>query len=178
MRRVRKAGRPPKFAEPRRPVTLTLPERTLRQLAAYDADRAKAIVRLAEAVLGGRTNGSPAVRLVEVAPETSVIIVGASRLLPRLRFIRRVEVSPGCYLLMIPTGTPIESVELELLDLIDDVPAADGPERALLVRLHDLLRRVRRGSQVSKAEILLVSRDQGGRPVRSRRTASAAPTGT
>ena len=36
-------GRPAKFAEPSRPVTVTLPERVLQLLAAVDADRAKAI---------------------------------------------------------------------------------------------------------------------------------------
>jgi hypothetical protein len=43
-----KIGRRPKFRGPRRPVTVTLPERTLATLAAIDADRARAIVKVTE----------------------------------------------------------------------------------------------------------------------------------
>jgi hypothetical protein len=140
-------------------VTVTLPERTLRQLAGYDADRAKAIARLAEMVLGGGKNAPSKVRLVEIERGTSVIVVGSSRSLARLRFLRRVEVSPGCYLLVIPSGTPIESLELELVDLLDDIPHDEEGERRLVDQLRTLIRRSRRGNRVSKAEILLISSD-------------------
>ena len=51
-------GRPPKFDEPRRPVTVTLPKRTLSALAALDADRARAIVKLVDAALSSKKNGA------------------------------------------------------------------------------------------------------------------------
>jgi hypothetical protein len=41
----KKKGRPPKFRESRRPVTVTLPETTLARLAAINTDRAQAIVK-------------------------------------------------------------------------------------------------------------------------------------
>ena len=45
-----RTGRPAKFAEPSRPVTVTLPERILDLLAAVDSDRAQAIVKTVEAI--------------------------------------------------------------------------------------------------------------------------------
>ena len=45
-----RGGRPAKFAEPSRPITVTLPERVLNLLAAVDPDRAKAITRLVDAL--------------------------------------------------------------------------------------------------------------------------------
>jgi hypothetical protein len=40
-----RGGRPRKFAEPTRPVTVTIPDRTLKQLVHIDKDRAKAIAK-------------------------------------------------------------------------------------------------------------------------------------
>ena len=43
-----KGGRPAKFDEPSRPVTITLPDRILDRLKEIDADRALAIVKAVE----------------------------------------------------------------------------------------------------------------------------------
>ena len=48
--KAKRTGRPAKFAEPSRPVTVTLPERILDLLAAVDSDRAQAIVKAVEAI--------------------------------------------------------------------------------------------------------------------------------
>src|SRR3954452_17824720 len=45
-------GRPRKFITPSRPVTVTLPEPVLEALAALDGDLGRAIVRLAQPILG------------------------------------------------------------------------------------------------------------------------------
>ena len=44
-------GRPPKFDEPSRPITLTLPESTLEGLRQIDADRGQAVVKLTRGAL-------------------------------------------------------------------------------------------------------------------------------
>jgi len=46
-----KGGRPRKFAEPSRPITITLPEKTLRSLERIDTDRGRAIVKVTERAL-------------------------------------------------------------------------------------------------------------------------------
>ncbi|HSD10439.1 MAG TPA: hypothetical protein VLF14_05625, partial [Candidatus Binatia bacterium] len=64
----RRGGRPPKFDEPRRPVTITLPERTLRRLTAVDEDLATAIVKLGDSTVSREEQTAKLVEVVEVAP--------------------------------------------------------------------------------------------------------------
>lgn len=153
--RINAGGRPPKFPEPSRPVTVTLPERTLRRLAAVDEDRARAIVKVTDAVAGGAGAAKP-VEIVEVEAGTAIILVGASRSLRRIPFLRPVEVAPARYLLTVPSGTPVESLEVAILDVIEGLPPADEDERALLQELREQIRGFRRGQQMSKAEVLFV----------------------
>jgi hypothetical protein len=154
-------GRPPKFREPRRPVTVTLPERTLRLLAAVDKDRARAVVKVTDAALASTdTAEKKLVDVVEVMPGVGIILVGVSRCLRQIPWLRLVEVAPARFLLSMPSGTPVELLEIALEDLREAVPRADGSERAILDRLHALMRTLRRGRSVSKAEILFV--DTGG----------------
>jgi hypothetical protein len=156
-------GRPPKFREPRRPVTVTLPERTLRLLAAVDKDRARAVVKVTDTALAPTDRAEKKlVEVVEVMPGVGIILVGASRGLRQIPWLRLVEVAPARFLLSIPSGTPVESLEIALDDLREAVPPADGRERAILEQLHALMRTLRRGRSVSKAEMLFV--DTGGRP--------------
>jgi hypothetical protein len=163
-KRRRPAGRPPKFAEARRPVTVTLPERTLRQLEALDADRARAIVKAAEATAaaGGRGQ-SPSVRLVEVEPGTAIIVVGPSRTLRRMELLRLVEVAPSRYLLALPPGTPTESIEVALLDALESLAPDETAERLLLNELRAGLRDLRHRRVMSKAEIIFVATERGAR---------------
>src|SRR5215813_253062 len=92
-----KNGRPPKFHEPRRPVTVTLPESTLARLASINADRARAIVKVTDAAMpeGAKQEG---VRVVEVSPGLGVIIVGPSQMLRKIQWLRLVEVAPTRFL--------------------------------------------------------------------------------
>jgi hypothetical protein len=149
-------GRPPKFNEARRPITVTLPERALRLLEAVDPDRAKAIVKLAEMATGVGGNPTEPVDVVEIAPGKALIFVRPSRTLKRIPGLRLVEVSPGRILLTIPSGTPVESLEVAILDLLENLPEADAGERPLLDTLRRLLSKQRRGTGVSKAELLFV----------------------
>ena len=152
-----RSGRPPKFREPRRPVTITLPERTLRLLAAVDRDRARAVVRVTDTVVSsGDAADTRLVDVVEMLPGVGIILVGPSRYLRRIPWLRLVELTPGRLLLSIPSGTPVESLEIAVHDLLEAVPAAEPRERAILEGLHALIRRLRRGQSLSKAEMLFV----------------------
>ena len=135
----RGSGRPPKFDEPCRPVTVTLPERTLEGLAAVDRDRARAIVTLVDSVL--RQDGS-AVEVVEVAPGAAIILVPPSRSLLQIPWLKLAEVKPGRYLLTIAPGTAIATLEVAILDLLEGLAPDENHERRILEELrqfpHDL----------------------------------------
>jgi hypothetical protein len=149
-------GRPPKFREPRRAVTVTLPERTLLQLAAVDPDRARAIVRVTESVVREDLPPGKLVEVVEIEPGTGVILVGPSASLRRIPWLKLVEVAPARHLLVIPSGTPIDSLEVAVMDLLEDLPAAEEHERTILEELEVRIRQLRRSKKVSKAELLFV----------------------
>jgi len=154
-------GRPPKFQEPRRPVTVTLPERTLSQLAAIDEDRARAIVKITDAMVGGGRRRSPPVELVEMSSGKSVIVVGPSRTLKRIPWLKLIEIAPARYLLTIPPGTAVESLEVVLHDMINDPKIRhDKWEHTILHELITMIGHQRRTQRMSKAEILIINSDE------------------
>ena len=148
-------GRPPKFLEPRRPVTVTLPDRTLTYLSSVNRDRAKAIAQLADDA-AGRLALHPAVDVVVVAPETAVILVKPTPALKRIKLLRLVEVSPGRCLLTIPPGTPVDTLEIALLDAFEDLPESQVEDRNLLAELRRMIGGLRRNRRMTKAEILFI----------------------
>lgn len=156
-----RGGRPPKFDEPRRPVTLTLPERILARLAAVDPDRASAIVKVVDAAAPGGGGGCPPVEVVEVAPGTAVILIGPSRRLREIPWVRLAEVSPGRHLVTLTSGTSIELLEVAILDLLESLPPEDDGERAILLELRRLLGSSRRDRRITKFEMLYVDTPAG-----------------
>jgi hypothetical protein len=150
-----KMGRPPKFLEPRRPITVTLPEGTLARLASVDADRARAIVKVTEAAMPDFKTQKQ-VELVEVAAGLGIIVIGPSKLLQRIIWLKLVEVAPLRFLLTIPPGSSVDSLELAIVDLLDEVAPHDEWELSLLSELRDLIRKLRRRGGLSKAEMLFI----------------------
>lgn len=151
-----KGGRPPKFSEPRRPITVTLPERTLRRLEEVDPDRAHAIVRLADHECRPREISTAEVEVVEIAPGIGIILIGRMRSLDRIGLLRLVEVAPRRFLLTVPSGTAIESLEMGLMDLLESLPASEEAERSALEKLRLILNQQRKRKTVSKREFLLI----------------------
>ena len=152
-----RGGRPAKFAEPRRPVTVTLPERVLRLLATVHADRAKAIVRLADLILAADGGLPPPVTTVAIGEGRAILLVNHCAGLARLPWLRQVEVAPGRHLLSIRSGTTIESIELGLRDLLDELPAAAATDREVIEKLLGIVRSSRRANGALKEEILFVA---------------------
>jgi hypothetical protein len=148
-------GRPRKFRGPRRPVTVTLPETTLARLAAIDEDRARAIVKVTDMALATSGKDVKQVEVVEVTSGLGIILVGPCQSLQKIKGLRLVEVAPMRFLVVIPTGTTIDAVELAITDLLDDT-RHEALEHSTLVQLRDLIRNLRRQSLFSKAEILFV----------------------
>lgn len=149
-------GRPPKFREPRHPVTMTLPKRILDQLAEIDPDRTRAVVKVTEAVMGTAKEFKP-VELVEMTPDKSLIVVGPSKALRQIPWLKLIEMAPARYLLAIPPGTPIEALEVALRDLFFNPDLQKNErENTVLSELINLLGQQRRNLRLSKAEILIV----------------------
>ncbi|HEX2521616.1 MAG TPA: hypothetical protein VHP35_05765, partial [Terriglobia bacterium] len=133
-----KSGRPPNFAGPRHPITVTLPEDTLARLASVDSDRARAIVKVTAVAMSADPNRQKQVELQEVSPGLAIIIVGPSRLLRRIEWLRLVQVAPMRFLLSIPVGTSVSALELAILELLDE--ESSDHEHSLLIELRDLIR--------------------------------------
>jgi hypothetical protein len=150
-------GRPPKFQEERRPITVTLPERTLKKLAVIADDRARAIVQAVDNIIADENAQTEPVELIEVYPGQALIVIGPSKTLKKIPWLQLVEITPARYLLSVPSGTPIESLELTLLDLLDHLPASESYERSLLTAIREKLNTVRQEQRISKAEILFVA---------------------
>jgi hypothetical protein len=155
---VNPGGRPRKFSESSRPVTLTLPERTLSQLESLDSDRARAIVKATDAALrsGPGKESDAKVEVVKVDGQKGIILVGPSRYLKKIPFLNLIEIAPTRFLLVIPTGTSIESLEVAVMELVQEIPEQDQYELSLLKELSRCLAHQRRNKNVSKAELLLV----------------------
>src|SRR5215471_7129135 len=152
----KRKGRPPKFSESRRPITVTLPESTLARLATINPDRAQAIVKAVGTAGALDAKNQKQVELVEVAPGIGIILVGPSRYLKKIKGLRLVEIAPMRYLLTIPSGTAVDSLELALVDLLENVKSLDEWERSMLEQLRDLMRTLRVGDKLYKAELLFI----------------------
>jgi hypothetical protein len=154
---LKSGGRPPKFQEPRHPVTMTLPERILDQLAHIDPDRTRAVVKVTEAVSGKGEGSFKPVELVGMAPHQSLIVVGPSQALKQIPWLTTIEITPARYLLAIPSGTPIEVLEVALRDLYNDPSLKNNEhECTILLELLNLIGHQRRSRRMSKAEILII----------------------
>ena len=151
----RATGRPPKFDEPRRPVTVTLPERTLRLLEGVDKDRARAIAKVTEHTAGVPPAGTPLVEFVEIAAGKALIVVGPCASLSHVAWLRLARIAPGRFVLTIPSGTAVETLEVALLDLMDSLAPDEEVDRPTLKELCRVIGLHRRRAGVSKAEILL-----------------------
>lgn len=151
-----RGGRPRKFAEPSRPITVTLPDRTLKLLEAVDEDRARAITKVADGAICEEAPGRAVLRLVEIQPGIGVIVVGPSKRLREIPWLRLAEIAPARFLLATPTGTPPERLELALIDLIDNLAEDEDYERLLLTELRRHIGNLRREQRMFQSEIILV----------------------
>lgn len=149
-------GRPKKFKETSRPVTVTLPERILRQLCNINEDRAQAIVKAVDIMAGSATHPTKPVELVEVTPGKAIIVVGPSKSLRKITWLRMIEIAPIRYILSLTSGTPIESLEVAILDLLETLSPEANEERVLLEALRNCITHQRRGKMISKGELLFI----------------------
>ena len=157
-------GRPPKFDEPSRPITVTLPDSTLEGLLRVDPDRGQAIVKLTKHALGEGRETVPQVEIVKMAANTGILIVGPSVALRRIPFLHLVEVAPTRFLLALDPGNDFKALEIAIHDVLDEVAENDIRERRLLRELLDHIKHLRKSDRVSVAEILFVRLDGKQQP--------------
>jgi hypothetical protein len=155
-------GRPAKFAEPSRPVTVTLPESTLKGLQHIDPDRGLAIVKLTQAALGKEGNGQPLVEIVEMASKTGLLVIGPSKFVKQIPFLYLVEIAPVRYLLALEPGHDFTSLEIALNDLLEVIPASEVRDRELIEQLLGHIKKLRKSERVSLAQVLFVKLDTPG----------------
>ena len=155
-RPTRAGGRPYKFGEPSRPVTITLPERVLNLLAKVDGDRAQAITKIVDAFSVKRNGAQSLVEVVTIAPGRAIVFVPASRYLRSIPWLQLVEVAPARHLLALAEKTSIEKFEVTLVDLLEDIPDDETSEREILEELLACLREPRRRQTITKEEIIVL----------------------
>jgi hypothetical protein len=159
MNRKAGGGRPPKFDEPSRPVTVTLPESTLNALELVNQDRAKAIVTLAKTIPNHGNGAPPSVEIIHVASQIGLLIVGYSQALRKIPFLHLVEVAPGRFLLALDSGNDFHTLEIAIQDILEELTADQEYERTLISTLLEKVKSLRKSERVSMAEILLVKLD-------------------
>lgn len=148
-------GRPPKYLEASRPITVTLPERILRDLHSINPDRSQAIVKCVETITAKRDRPLKKVELIELTPGKVLIVVGESSSLQHIEWLRLVEIAPFRYLLVLPSGTSVEVLEVTIQDLLRNLDP-NSSESVLLKELLGVICHQRRGRSITKAELLFV----------------------
>jgi hypothetical protein len=154
MDKKRSGGRPRKFAEPSRPITLTLPENTLRELQTIHPDTGHAIVQLASSALRNGGQDRPLVEILKTSADMGIIVVGPSRALSQISFVHLVEVAPARYLLALDFGHDFKSLEIAINDVLEDLPHSDKRDRELMMQLRQHIKHLRKSESMRRAEIL------------------------
>ena len=108
-------------------------------------------------MMGCDSNARNAVELLEVLPGRALIVLQAGHaMFEKIDWLRMVEIAPSRYLLVLPTGMPIERLEVELRDLRESLDSSQTGEHQMLEQLQSLLIEQRRKKSLSKGELLFV----------------------
>ena len=147
-------GRPPKFNEARQRITVTLPNRILKGMISIDLDRAQAIAKAVDALVGVNSVRKP-VEFVKVLPGKAIVLVGPNQCLKEIPFLDQIEVVPARYLLVISSDATIESLELALGDMRQSLATANDYERTILEQLLQYITHHRLHKAMTKSALLL-----------------------
>jgi hypothetical protein len=150
----------PKNNDPERIVTIALQEKTLNVLESYDQDLAQAIMKMTDQAIQRAFPKGSSYEIVKVAPRKSVFIVGSNTQLSKIRWLKLIEIAPGRNLITIPTGTSLESLEVAILELIENMSSDKVMDQTLLKEFCKYVGRLRRNNKMSTVEILLVDTDK------------------
>lgn len=143
-RPVPRRGRPRKFTAAARPITVTLPEHVLGALAALDADLGRAIVRLAQPLVGAQPH--PPAELATFGRH-SVIVVNPSRTLEKRTGVDLLHLPDGRALMAFDAPMTIAGLELVIEDTLEDT-ALPTPDRQVFETVRTILKTARRSQDV------------------------------
>jgi hypothetical protein len=159
-------GRPRKFASPARPVTVTLPEPVLDCLRLLDPDIGRAIVRLAQPLVGARPH--PPAELATFG-RRSVIVVNPSPTLEQRAGVDLVHLPDGRALISFGEATTIPELELVIADVLED-HRLSREDRGIFESIRDILRDSRRSDRlaVESRNIIVIESRRASRQRSSR----------
>ena len=149
-------------------MTITLPEPVLESLRLLDPDLGRAIVRLAQPLVGSRPH--PAAELATFG-RRSVIVVNPSATLEKHAGVDLVHLPDGRALISFDQATTIPQLELVIADALEDLRLS-GEDRNVFESVRDILRDARRSERVAleSRNIIVIEtrRASRGRSSRSR----------
>lgn len=125
-------------------------------MQAIDADRGRAIVKLAKNEANKSGGEQPLVEILEMAHNTGLVVIGPAPSLKKISFIQLVEVAPSRYLLALSPGHGFPELEIALNDLLGELGTGQARDRELVSQLLGYFRSYRRSESVSTAQILLL----------------------
>jgi hypothetical protein len=159
-------GRPRKFAQPSRAVTLTLPERVIETLESIDRDLSRAVVRVAKPRRDGQSR-APAAELVTFG-RRAVIVVNPTRTLEQRTGVVLIPFPDGRALISFDASMTPARLELMIQDALDehDLPEEDG---RVFESIRDVLREARRSTAVDVRQQHIMVLEFGS-PARRRAT--------
>jgi hypothetical protein len=137
-------GRPRKFAEPTRAITITLPESVLSTLTSVHKDISRAIVQLAGRRLRHK---HPLAELVTFG-RNAVITVRPTPSLEQRADVQLVPLPDGRALISFAQARTVAEFELTLNDALED-PSLDADDRQLFEAIVRILRDARRSHTVT-----------------------------
>jgi hypothetical protein len=161
---VSRRGRPRKFGEPSRAVTLTLPENVIAALEGIDRDLSRAVVHVMRQDVP-RPPRLPA--QLSVFGRRAVITITPSRALEELLGIVLVPLTDGRALISFDDSMTLERLELKLRDALDD-DRLSKTDREIFQGVADLLKHARRLDNVEARHRQIVVLESG-KPARPRR---------
>ena len=167
-------GRPPKFTRPSRIVKLTLPEDVVAALRAVDDDLSRAVVRLAQPLVG---QAPKAAAELKTFGSRSVIVVTPSRLLKHRAGVEFVPLPDGRALICFEEGLSISEIELRIRDALAD--SVDAKDRETFEVLEQILRGARLADRVSlQRRSIIVLQTKPARPAEGDDADADAPSDT
>jgi hypothetical protein len=124
---------------------VTLPESVIEALAGIDADLGRAIVRLAQPIVGEQPH--PPAELATFGRH-SVIVINPTRTLEKRTGIELLHLPDGRALISFDETTNIPALELMIQDSLDDSSLPQG-DRAVFEAIRQILKTARRSDAVS-----------------------------
>jgi len=162
----RPRGRPKKFDEPTRVISMTLPESVIDRLSQTHVDLGRAVVSLIEGKTSQRVR--PAAELV-VFGNHAVISVRPSPSLEERVGVQLVPLPDGRALISFDNPKTIADLELSISDALDDT-ALNKDDRAIFESIRSILREARQATDVALLHRSIIVLEGAKRAPRPRKT--------